>query len=64
MVVTLDMVFVKREKIGSAKTIQNSFGILENEVIDDNVEVLQRYWIDVKETIQNLQANYNHPKKL
>ena len=42
MVVTLDMVFVKREKIGSAKTIQNSFGILENEVIDDNVEVLPK----------------------
>lgn len=35
-----------RENIGSAKSIQNNGGILENEVVVDGV-VEQRYWIDL-----------------
>lgn len=35
-----------KENIGSAKSIQNNGGILENEVIVDG-EVEQRYWINI-----------------
>ena len=39
--------------IWSAKTIQKCWWILENEVIDPtDWELIQRYWIDVKEWIQ------------
>jgi len=37
-----------KDNIGSARTIQKNGGILENEVIDDDGEILQRYWIDIK----------------
>lgn len=38
-----------KDNIGSAKVIKNNGGILENEVItEDNKEIVQRYWIDVK----------------
>lgn len=37
-----------RDNIGSAKTIMNNGGILENEVVVDGVTE-QRYWIDLKE---------------
>ena len=58
------LVTCDKNNLGSAKTIQNSFGVLENEVIDDNGEVLQRYWIDVNDAIQKLQAKYEHQKNL
>lgn len=35
--------------IGSARTIQKNGGVLENEIVEENGNVLQRYWIDVKE---------------
>lgn len=38
-----------KENLSSAKIIQRSGGILENEVTDHrNGEILQRYWIDLK----------------
>lgn len=36
-----------KNNTGSAKTIMNNGGILENEVINGN-EVTQRYWIEFK----------------
>jgi len=36
-----------KDNIGSAKSIINNGGVLENEVIDDGV-VEQRYWISIK----------------
>ena len=36
-----------KQNIGSAKSIQNNGGVLENEVLVDGV-VEQRYWIDLK----------------
>ena len=36
-----------KENIGSARTIQKNGGVLENETTEDNVNFLQRYWIDV-----------------
>ncbi|WP_414632700.1 GNAT family N-acetyltransferase [Clostridium sp. UBA4395] len=36
-----------KNNVGSAKTIMNNGGILENEVINGN-EVTQRYWIEFK----------------
>ncbi|MFA9466133.1 MAG: hypothetical protein ACERKN_17780 [Velocimicrobium sp.] len=43
---SLRLVKVDKENIGSAKSIQNSCGILENEVIVDGVAE-QRYWINI-----------------
>ena len=37
-----------KDNIGSAKTIINCGGILENEIISDNGKIEQRYWIDLK----------------
>ena len=39
-----------KENIGSAKSIMNNGGVLENEVVVDGVTE-QRYWIDLRETI-------------
>ena len=36
-----------KENIGSAKSIQNNGGILENEVIIDGI-VEQRFWINIE----------------
>jgi len=36
-----------KNNVGSAKTIMNNGGILENEVINGN-EVTQRYWIELR----------------
>ena len=35
-----------KSNIGSAKTIINNGGVLENEVLEDG-EIIQRYWIDI-----------------
>jgi len=45
------LVTCDKSNIGSAKAIQNNFGVLENEIVDEG-EVIQRYWIDVKEAIR------------
>ena len=37
-----------KENIPSAKTIIKNGGVLENEFIDENGRVEQRYWIDIK----------------
>ena len=36
-----------KSNIGSAKSIIKNGGILENEFIDENGEINQRYWIDL-----------------
>ena len=36
-----------KNNIGSAKSIINNGGILENEVINDD-KIIQRYWIDLE----------------
>lgn len=37
-----------KDNIGSAKSIIRNGGILENEVVDEDNEIVQRYWIEVK----------------
>jgi len=39
------LVTCDKDNIGSAKTIINNGGILENEITEDNSNVVQRYWI-------------------
>ena len=36
-----------KSNIGSAKSIINNGGILENEFVDEDGEINQRYWIDL-----------------
>ena len=38
-----------KSNIASAKTIIKNGGVLENEIIDENNKVNQRYWITLKE---------------
>lgn len=42
------LVTCNKDNIGSAKTIINNNGILENEVIEKSGNIVQRYWIDLK----------------
>ena len=46
----IDRVLMVCEKanVASAKTIIKNGGILENEFVDDNGEINQRYWIDLR----------------
>ena len=37
-----------KDNVASAKTIINNGGVLENEFVDENGRVEQRYWIDIK----------------
>ncbi|MCL1802978.1 MAG: GNAT family N-acetyltransferase [Eubacteriaceae bacterium] len=37
-----------KENIGSAKAIMNNGGALENEIISNKGEIIQRYWIELK----------------
>lgn len=37
-----------KDNIGSAKSIIRNGGILENEVIDEDGNIVQRYWIDIE----------------
>ena len=37
-----------KDNVASAKTIINNGGVLENEFIDENGRVEQRYWIEIK----------------
>ena len=36
-----------KDNIASAKTIINNGGILENEIIDEDGDINQRYWIEL-----------------
>ena len=56
----LDKVLVTCDKdnIGSAKTIINSGGVLENEVLRENGDICQRYWIEVEPSVKRLSKKY------
>ena len=53
-----------KKNIDSAKTIENNGGILENEIPDskDSSITVQRYWIDVDDTINKLRKKYKVKK--
>lgn len=38
-----------KDNIGSAKTIIANNGVLENELVEDNGNIVQRYWISMKD---------------
>lgn len=42
------LITCNKDNIGSAKTIQNNGGVMENEVTEENGNIVQRYWIDLK----------------
>ena len=56
----IDRVLITCNKynMGSAKTIINSGGILENEVLGDDGNILQRYWINVPISVKRLSKKY------
>jgi predicted acetyltransferase len=41
------LVTCNQDNIGSAKTIRNNGGILENEVTEENGTVIKRFWINL-----------------
>ena len=41
------LVTCDKGNIGSSKTIIKNHGILENELIEENGNIVQRYWIDI-----------------
>lgn len=43
-----------KDNIGSAKSIQNNGGILENEVTEENGNIVQRYWIENGASIRTI----------
>ena len=49
-----------KDNVGSAKSIINAGGILENEVIDETGIILQRYWIDVESSVKKLSRKYEN----
>ena len=53
------LITCNKENIGSAKTIINCGGILENEILEEDGNLLQRYWIDVSNSIKKLSKKYN-----
>jgi len=44
--ITKALLTCDKNNIGSARTIQKNGGVLENEIIIDDGEIMQRYWID------------------
>jgi predicted acetyltransferase len=47
------LVTCDKDNIGSAKTIQRNYGILEDEIFDkESNKMIQRYWINVNYTIE------------
>ena len=50
-----------KDNLGSAKTIQNNYGVLENEIEEDDI-ILQRYWIDVEEALEKGSKKYEKRK--
>jgi predicted acetyltransferase len=47
------LVTCDKDNIASARTIQNNFGILENEIQTAGHKVMQRYWIDVNSALEH-----------
>lgn len=43
------LVTCDKDNIGSSKTIIANNGILENEIVEDNGNIVQRYWISIKQ---------------
>ncbi len=41
------LIICDKSNVGSAKSILNNGGVLENECTDENGTVIQRYWIDI-----------------
>ena len=56
----IDRVLITCDKnnIGSARTIINSGGILENELIEEDGSICQRYWIEVSDSVKKLSKKY------
>ncbi len=55
------LITCNKDNIGSAKTIQNSCGVLENEIIDPtNGKILQRYWVNVDKALEKGIEKYNN----
>lgn len=56
----LDRVLITCDKnnIGSAKSIINSGGVLENELVEEDGSLCQRYWIDVESSVKKLSKKY------
>ncbi len=56
----LDRVLITCDKdnVGSAKTIINAGGILENEIILEDGRIHQRYWVDLEENVARLSKKY------
>jgi len=41
------LITCEKDNIGSAKTIQKNYGIIENEIIDECTgKIFQRYWVN------------------
>ena len=49
-----------KDNIGSAKSIKNNGGILENEIIVDNGKIEQRYWISLKKKFADSVKKYEN----
>lgn len=47
------LVTCNKDNIGSSGTIINNNGVLENEVIEDSGNTVQRYWIQLREVANN-----------
>lgn len=47
------LIVCDKDNIGSAKSIINNGGVLENEITDEDGTIEQRYWIDFKFTTSN-----------
>ncbi len=50
-----------KSNIGSAKSIQNNGGVLDNEIIYNN-EIVQRYWISLKKRFVTTPDNFEYLK--
>lgn len=48
------LVTCDKNNIGSAKAIQNNFGIMENEITEESGAISQRYWVDVDYALTNI----------
>ena len=58
------LITCNKGNLGSAKTIVNSGGILENEVLEEDGNILQRYWIELEENVKRLNKKYKTDYKL
>ncbi len=57
--ITKVLLTCNKDNIASAKTIQNSCGVLENEIIDPtDGKLTQRYWINVEEALAKGKEKY------